>query len=147
MADQNVSLQKSNALIVDTDLSNIFLYNRRSIKGEINNGDLYDPLVLVKGTVLGRVGATGLLKPFASNAVDGSQYPIAILMKDYTIEEGDTVEVFAVDDGDVSEGKLVFTHAGDTLNTDVSDRIVRDHLKLAGIKCIASTEMTGYDNH
>lgn len=146
MPDQEVVVNTGNQMTINNDLSNIFLWNRRSLKGEVNNGDLYDPLVLAIGTVMGRVAETGKLKAFTSAAVDGSQYPIGILCRAYTIEEGDTQEVYICDDGDVAEEKVVFADESDTLDTVVSDRQVRDHLKTYGIKLITSTELSGYDN-
>lgn len=146
MASQEVTLNTGNQAIINTDLGNIFLFNRRSQKGIVNNSDLYDPLVLSAGTVMGRVSETGKFKAFDADASDGSQYPIGILAHDVTIEEGEDKNVFICDDGDVAEEKLVFVDTDDSLDTVISGQQVRDRLKAAGIKLIASTEQTGYDN-
>lgn len=142
---QTIVSQTSNSLIVNTDTSNVFLWNRRSQKGQINNGTSYDPKVYPEGTVLGRISSSGLLTPFTSGASDGSQYPIGILVSDYTIAEGATASVYMCDDGDVAAEKLIF-QGSDTLETVVSGQRVKDRLKAAGVKVIFSKEMTGYDN-
>lgn len=142
---QEVVLNTGQQAIINTDTSNIFLWNRRSEKGQVNNSDLYDPLVIPAGTVMGRIASSGYLTPFTSGASDGSQFPIGVLCSDYTIEEGDTQYVYICDDGDVAAEKLIFQDT-DTLDTVVDDQRVRDRLKAAGVKVIVSTEMTGYDN-
>jgi hypothetical protein len=38
------------------------------------------------GTLVGRVSASGKLIPLASAASDGSQYPIGVLVRDYTVD-------------------------------------------------------------
>jgi hypothetical protein len=113
--------------------------------GQIQNSDLYDPVTIPEGTVMGRISATGLLTPLASAAVDGSQYPVGILIGDRTIEEGTTQDVFVCDDGDVAEEKVILQGA-DTLDTVVDGRRLRDQLKVIGVKLIAATEMLNTDN-
>lgn len=145
MSKQEIVSQTANQLIINTDTSKVFLWNRRSQPGEIQNSDLYDPVTHPEGTVMGRISASGLLTPFTSGASDGSQFPIGVLISDVTVEEGDTVQCFICDDGDVAAEQLIF-QGSDDLDTVVSNRQVRDWLKSAGIKPITSTELTGYDN-
>jgi len=145
MSTQSVVLNNGQQAIITTDLSKVFLWNRRSQPGQINNADLYDPVTHPEGTVMGRVSSSGLLVPFTSGASNGSQFPVGVLIGGVTIEEGDTANVFICDDGDVAAEKLIF-QGSDTLETVVSSRRVKDWLKLMGVKVITSTEMTADDN-
>lgn len=145
MSSVNQVLNTGQQSITHYDISKVFLWNRRSQPGQINNSDLYDPITIPEGTVMGRISATGLLTPFTSGASDGSQWPVGVLVGGTTIEEGDTNNVHICDDGDVAAEKLIF-QGSDDLDTVVDGRQVRDWLKLAGIKVITATEMTRTDN-
>ena len=145
MSTQTVALNNGTQAIIHTDRSKVFLWNRRSQPGQIQNSDLYDPITIPEGTVLGRISASGLLTPFTSGASNGSQFPIGILIGDRTIEEGTAQDVFFMDDGDVAAEKLIF-QGSDTLETVVSSRRVKDWLKSYGVKFIEATEMTRTDN-
>jgi hypothetical protein len=147
MSDQTIELNNGQQAIIHTDLSRIFVGRNRYDKGEVNNSDIYDPLVLPIGTLMGRVAATGLLAPFDAGGSDGTQYVVGVLATDYTIDEGDTKEVYVCVEGDVVESKIVF-QGSDDMDTIVSGRIVRDKIgsESVGIKLIASTELSNYDN-
>jgi hypothetical protein len=145
MNSQEVALNTGNQMIIHTTIAKVFLWNRRSQPGQINNSDLYDPETYPEGTVMGRISATGLLAPFTSGASNGSQFPIGVLVGTHIVEEGATNNVFICDDGDVAAEQLIF-QGSDDLDTVVSGRQVRDWLKLAGVKVITSTDLTGHDN-
>jgi hypothetical protein len=145
MSTQSVTNNGQQAKI-NTDRSKVFLWNRRSAKGQITNGT-GAPITILEGTVMGRIGATNLLVAFTSAAVDGSQHPIGVLMTDYTIAAGATADVFICDAGDVAAEKLLFQGA-DTLETVISGRRVKDLLQMnaPGLKLVYSTELTNFDN-
>lgn len=145
MSSQNVVLNTGQQAIINTDRSKIFLWNHRS-QPEVYNNGTYDDSTIVAGTVMGRVTATGKVRAFQSDAVDGSQIPVGVLMEDYTVGEGLDQQVFIAVMGDVSTSQLVFKKVGDTVNTVVSSRQVRDHMQAQGLKLIASTQMTDFDN-
>jgi len=48
---------------------------------------------LVKGTVLGRVTASGKLKAAVATSVDGSEVPVAVLMEDAAAASADVTAV------------------------------------------------------
>jgi hypothetical protein len=145
MSIQTEALNNGQQAIVNTNTAKIFLWNRRSAFGTLNNS-YYAALRFLLGTVMARVSATNLIVPFVSTGLDGRQYPIGVLMVDYLVAAGANQVVYYMDDGDVAEEQLVFYNGFDTLNTAVSGRTVRDMLKAAGIKCIPATETTNYDN-
>lgn len=146
MSSQTVVLNTGSQAIVNTDTSKVFLWNRRSEKGQITNGT-GGTVNYPEGTVMGRISASGLYAPFASAAVDGTQHPIGVLIKSYAIVAADTQDVFICVSGDVAAEKLIFQGA-DTLNTVISGQRVRDILqgKSVGIKLVFATEMTATDN-
>ncbi len=144
MSSQSIALNNGQQAIINTDTSKIFLWNRRSSKGTLANST-YADVVHPIGTVMGRISATGKLKPMTSGASDGSQIPVGVLMNTYTVEASSEREVHIVDDGDVASDKLVF-QGSDTLNTVVSGSQYIDYLKRLGIKVIESTDLTEYDN-
>jgi|SRR5882762_9295175 len=144
MSTNNIPYQTPNMLIVNTDTSKIAIWNPRSQKGIYNNGT-YDASTVPAGTLLGRVSATGKLKALVSTAVDGSQLPVGVAMDDYAIDEGTDGTIFFYDMGDIVEGAIKL-QGGDTLDTVVSGRRLRDHLAAQGIKLVSEAEQSAYDN-
>lgn len=147
MSSQSTSTNTSNQLTTKTDISKIFVGGNRYEDAEYNNSG-YDTESLVAGTVMGRVHATGKIKPLRSDNGDGSQIPVGILAEDKDVEAGDTVELTFCVAGDVVSGKLVFEKSGDTLDTVVSSRRLRDRIgaDTVGIKLVGADELTDYDN-
>jgi hypothetical protein len=146
MSSNNVALNNGQQAIINTDLSKIFIWNNRYSKATYTNST-YAPLTLAAGTVMGRISANQQIIPLKSAATDGSQTPVGILANDITVADGASAEVAFCVSGDVAEEKLIF-QGSDTLNTVVGTRILRDHIGGAtvGIKLVAGTELTGYDN-
>lgn len=146
MSTQTVVTNTGNQAIINTNTAKVFLWNRRSEKGQITNGT-GGTVNYPEGTVMGRISASGKFAPFASAAVDGTQHPIGVLIDSYAIIAADTQDVFICVAGDVAEEKLIF-QGGDTLETVISGQRVRDILqgKSVGIKLVKATEMTTTDN-
>lgn len=136
----------ANPLISNYDTSKTFIWNLRTDKANYTNST-YDDVTLLKGTLLGRISATGLVVPLTSGASDGSQFPLGILLEDTTVAGSDTVTLTFAVEGDVVEDKILL-QGSDTLNTVISGRRIRDRIgaDTVGIKIVASTEMTNYDN-
>ncbi len=146
MSSQTIGTNTPNQLTVNTDTSKIFLRNNRYQKGyELNNGS-YNPLNLPAGTLMGRISGTGYLAPMYAPGADGTQFPVGVLAHDVQLDSGETQEVTIVDMGDVAEDMVSFFFSGQTLETVVSSRRVRDHLQAQGIKLITVINMTDYDN-
>lgn len=146
MSEQNIVLNTGRALFVNTDTSKIFLWNNRYQPYPYNNS-AYDAVTIPAGTVMGTVSATGWVKPLASGASDGSQFPVGILAEDYTVDGGDLINVSICVAGDVAADQLVF-QGSDNLDTTVSSRRLRDRIgsDTVGVKLVTTTEMTKEDN-
>ncbi len=136
---------------MNTDVSKIFLRDNRYQKGNQLGNSSYNPMTLTAGTVMSRIGNSGYLTPlFTSGAVDS--LPVGILADDVEIDPGETKEITIVDMGDVAADKLILFYTqrnpafGESLDTVVSGRRLRDHLAAQGLKLITMTEMTQYDN-
>jgi len=128
------------------DNSKLLLLNNEFESGQVNNSD-YDDLVMPLGTLMGRISATGLLIPLDSSATDGSQYPVGVLVADYTVADGDTEDVRIVTAGEIDESKLVLT-TGDTLSTVIDGRQLRDRIGADTVGLILRTvdELSEFDN-
>lgn len=146
MSTQSFSTPGGNQAIVKTDVSKIFIRDNRYQKGNMVNNPSYNPMVILAGTIMGRISATGFLAPLYAPGADGTQFPVGVLAQDVSIASGVTKEVTIVDFGDVVEDKLVFFYSGQTLETVVSSRRVRDYMQAQGIKLITSIDMNQYDN-
>jgi hypothetical protein len=146
MASQNITVQTNNQLTVNTDLSKIFIYNNRYEGIKLYNAG-GAPVTFTAGTVLGRLSANGKVVPFTSAAADGSQSIVGILANDYTVAAGATNDAQMCISGDVAAEKIAL-QGGDTLDTAVGGRLVRDKIKgeTLGVNLVSGTEMTGYDN-
>lgn len=128
------------------DTSKIFLWNNR-YENALYNNSAYGSVTLLAGTLMGRVSATGWIKPLASGASDGSQFPVGVLAND-VIVDGGALETLAICvSGDVDESKIILQGA-DTMEVTISSRRLRDRIgaDTVGIKLVSGTEMTEYDN-
>jgi len=133
-------------LITNYDNSKIFIMSNTWLTGSYNN-DTYDPIDLPIGTLMGRIATSGLLVPLESAATDGSQYPVGVLATNYTVADGDTVNVTICTGGEVSETGIVF-QGSDDFDTVVSDRTLRDRIAAdtVGIVLRLISENSIYDN-
>lgn len=143
---QTVALNNGSQAIIHTDLSKIFIRDNRYTEGIYTN-EVYDPVTLTAGTLMGRIAATQKLVPLVSTANDGSQFPVGVLKETKIVEEGDTVYLTICVAGDVAEDKIIFS-GSDNMNTVVTSKTLRDRIgsDTVGIKLVACTEMTSEDN-
>ena len=147
MSEVDQTLNTGSQATTNYDVSKIFIYENR-FQTESYTNDGYDPVTLAVGTVMGRVSSTGKIIPLQSNASDGSQFPVGILNREHVVNEGDTVDVSICIGGDVAAEKIVLVKSGDTLDTVISGRRIRDRIAgdTLGIKLVTVDEMTGFDN-
>jgi hypothetical protein len=133
-------------LITNNDNAKIFIWDNRYEQGTYTN-PTGDEVSLTKGMLMGRVSSTQKLVPLASGASDGSQFPVGILADDYTVDYGASANVTICIGGDVAE-ELVTLNGSDTFNTVISSRSIRDRIAgdTLGIKLVAGTQMTAFDN-
>lgn len=147
MSSSNTVLNTGQQATTNYDLAKIFILNNRYEKANYTN-NTYDTVELSAGTLMGRVGSTQEIVPLASGASNGSQFPVGILADDYTVEEGEEKVLFFCVAGDIAEEKVIL-HGSDTMNTLISNRSIRDRIAsdTVGIKLVAGTEMTSFDNN
>lgn len=145
MSTESQRNSTSNQITTDFDVSKIFLLNNRYESDTILENPTYASQVILAGTVLGRVAASGNVIPCISGALDGSQFPIGVLVNDVTIASGQTANVAMCIDGDVNASKLIW-YGGDSLATVTAGRTNQDHLKAYGILIRYSIGMTDIDN-
>lgn len=146
MSTVNQTLNNGQQAITNYDTSKIFIGGNRYVKAMYNNS-AYDDVALTAGMLMGRVAATGWIKPLASGASDGSQFPVGVLAEDRTVDGGDLVELSICVEGDVAEEQVTF-QGSDNMETTVSSRRLRDRIAAdtVGIKLVPCTDLTGYDN-
>jgi hypothetical protein len=136
-------LATANQSITNYDSSKIFLWGNEFINATVEAGQYDDVL---PGTLMGRIAATQVVVPLESDATDGSQFPLGIL--NGTVEAGDSKVASICVNGDVDEDSVLLTKVGDTLNTIVSDRILRDRIlgDTKGINLISAVQLSKLDN-
>lgn len=152
MAFNTVAFRNKNQLFINTDLTQIFVWNNRYENVEFTFENTDDDITLPAGLVVGRVLATGKVIPWVSDAADGSQYPIGVLNSAVDIAYGetfdDTVSICVA--GDVAEDKVTVADSGDTLDSEIgsTQRTCRDWLSsvTSAIRLVSSTQHTMYDN-
>lgn len=107
-------------------------------------------LVVGDGFDITVAAGSGKLKRSDSTAVDGSQYPKYIAVNDIDATAGDVIRE-VVYDTNVREDFLVFT-GNETLSTQVENGksfrylLAQPYGDGGSIKCIAGSNLTGYDN-
>lgn len=135
-------------LIAKTDLTKIFLGGNETIQMSYTNST-GAAKTITAGLVMGRISASALALPLESDASDGSQYPVGVLMNEtITVANGATATITVAICGDINENELTFENGTDTLATAVSSKILRDRIAAdtLGIRLVAQTENTRFDN-
>lgn len=149
MAERTVTVAVDNQsqLFVNYAYDDVFLRDNEFHSANYTNST-GSAVTLNIGTVLGRISATGLLLPLQSTATDGSQFPVGILAQQVTVADAATVTLNYCVQGDVSESNIELTRSGDTLDTVVSDRRIRDRIAsdTIGINLVTAVENTRFDN-
>lgn len=146
MAQEEV-LNNGQQSITNTDTSKIFVFNNRFETASFTNDDLYDPVQLTSGMLMGRIAATNKVVQLVKGASDGSQLPVGVLLNDHMVDEGETVNVSICVSGDVVQDKIILL-AGTAMTDVISGKTLKDRIgsDTVGIKLVSSTELTGYDN-
>ena len=143
-------------LVTQFDYAKLFVWNNKFATGTYTNAT-GSTVTLAKGTIMGRVDATGKVYPHVSTATNGSQIPRFILANAYTVANGASVTVTFCTMGDVAiEG---ITYGGsDTSTTPIlfSDSsaaatttragLIIDILAENNIRLVSTTENTYADN-
>ena len=146
MSDQTIVNNTDSQVQINTDVSKIFVWQPRSEVGDYTNNSGGD-LELKAGTLMGRISATNILLPLVSTAIDGSKFPVGVLMHDISVLSLGTAKLTFAVSGDVAEEKLILGGA-DTLATVIDARTLRDRIgsDTVGIKLVSADELTEYDN-
>lgn len=147
MSEFTQPVNTGNQLQTNYDVSKIFIGENRTRTDNYTNST-GGAITLKAGTLMGRISSSALLLPCKSDAVDGSQFPVGVLVEDFTVANGASQPLPICIYGDVAEEKIILLKSGDTLNTVISGRTIRDRIgaDTVGIRLIATTELTGYDN-
>jgi hypothetical protein len=145
MANNTIVLANGQQLTITTDLSKIFLWNNRYDQADYTAGGA--DITIPAGTLLGRIGSTGKVVPLTSAAVDGSQFPVGILLQDTFVAATSTVSLTYCVSGDVAANKVIYQGA-DNGETVVSNRRLKDLIgsDTVGIKLVQSTSNSDLDN-
>lgn len=146
MSSNSIVFNNSQQMQIQTNLAKLFPFEKEFRQYAYNNAT-YDPITLPAGTVMGVIAATGYVVPMTSAASNGSQFPIGILAEDYTIDEGDTINMAVMVRGRVREDMLIL-QGSDALTTVVSSRRIFERIgsDSVGILIIGATNCTTFDN-
>lgn len=94
-----------------------------------------------KGTILGRVTATGHLTHYAAGAADGTEVPLAILAEEQVFTGAGTRPISPVIGGQVDSGMLVIHGTSDSVTPALADKLRDFTIITAPVE-----QLTGYDN-
>jgi hypothetical protein len=139
-------IQTDSQLTTNYDYSKVFIG-----KNTFENMTLVNisggTLTYTAGTLLGRITTGGKVQPLASGAVDGSQIPVGILAQTVELVDDGEATVTVCVSGEVATEKVIL-NGSDTMATNISGRPIKDRIAgdTLGIKLIAGTELTNYDN-
>jgi hypothetical protein len=93
--------------------------NAIAVDGEVSRDEVivFDGAgTVLRGTILGRVAATGKLKPMATAAVDGSEVACAVLAYEVTALGAGDVAARALVRGQVNRNRLIIALDGSGVN-------------------------------
>ena len=139
--------QTANQVQFNTDISKVFIGDNDYVGATFINLT-GGALSYLAGALVGRISASGNITMMKSGASDGSEKPIGILKTDITALAGSgTIDVNFCTKGSVAEEKIIFD-GSDTMLTVVDGSIIRDLIasNSTGIRIVAGTEMTSFDN-
>ena len=114
--------------------------------------DATETIPTARMTVLGQVSATLKLIPLVAAAVDGSQYPFAILNQeaipaaDVVAGDIELLNIVKGGDGKINKTSIVFHNGADTLDTLVSGKTLESYLNDKGLFFKDVTDVTEYEN-
>lgn len=132
----------SNKLVTNYDVSKLVLGFNTFSKGTFTDGGA--GTTLTAGMIMGRITATGKIVQQDKDAVDGSEFPVGILIEDRTVTAAATVELnLAV--GKIAESKVTYK-AGTTKASDIDGHQLGDWLQIIGVILMGGTELTKIDN-
>lgn len=115
------------------DLTTNKYSNTIAIDGEVSRDEVLvfgGAGTVLRGTILGRVTATGKLKPMATAAVDGSQNCVAVLTYDVVAAGAGDVAIRALVKGQVNRNRLIIALDGSGVNITPA---ILDQLRNYGI--------------
>lgn len=146
MSLQTVVLNNGNQAIINTDTSKVFVWGKETQKETYTNSTGSE-VTLTAGTLMGRISGTGLIVPLTSAAVDGSQYPIGIIIEDVVVPDTESRTVDLGVAGHVVRDKVVYQGA-DVETTVVDGKQLRDRIMsdTKGILLVESGEQSATDN-
>lgn len=148
MSELTTGLQTSNQGIWNSDFSKIFLGSNETIQMSYTNSTGAEK-ILSAGLVIGRIATSEKALPLKSDASDGSQFPMGVLMNEsITVADGVTATITVAIKGYVNESKLIFDNGTDTLATVVSSRTIRDRIAADNVGIILKKQLenTKLDN-
>lgn len=139
-------VKTGNQLNTSYDVSKVALGDNEFIQGQFTAAASED---IAEGTVFGRVHATGFFKKHDKDATDGSQYPVGVFYNGIggskTVVNGTTYTITLISKGKVNSSMLVFA-TGESLDSVVSDRQLRDHLAGIGLVLETGSQLAALDN-
>lgn len=94
----------------------------------------------LKGTLLGRITASGKLSAYASGNIDGSEIPIAVLLEELVLGAATDIPIRPVLAGRLRRGDLVAHGVG------AIDQVEADQLRDFGIIPLSTTQLAELDN-
>ena len=129
-----------------TNYSNehLLMFDNQFESATFTNSDAYETTLAI-GTVMGRIGSTGKVIPMDKDNSDGGRYPIGVLVANYTVADGEDAEVRMVVGGEINGNMLVFPN-GETVETVVATRQIKDWMQLANFKLSYPDELSELDN-
>lgn len=154
MSSQSTASSGTNQLHIITDTSKVYLGNNETNSESYVNNSTYNPITIYEGTIMGRITGTDIVIPWRSDNVDGSQYPIGLLVGDMQITAGSTVTACICTGGRVAAEQIIAAQLSNqsvatTLQLTVSSqggRRIKDLLEQLGLHLVYSTQMSRPDN-
>lgn len=132
----------NNKLVTNYDTSKFLLGFNTFIKATHTAGGTDS--VLTEGLVMGRIQATSKVVPLDSAAVDGSQFPVGVLIEAKTVAANATSTLNLVKSGRLDAAKITLK-AGTALTDDIEGRQLQDLLDLM-FDLSTAIELTKVDN-
>lgn len=114
--------------------------------------DAGETIPTARMTVLGQISASLKLIPLVAAAVDGSQFPFAILNQEdipaADVVAGDVIlsNIVKGGDGKINKASIVFHNGADTLDDLVSGRTIESYLNDKGLFFKDVVDVAEYEN-
>jgi len=144
MSTGNTAENETNKLVTNYNTAVLLLGHNTYIDAPFNNST-YDDIEMDAGTLMGRITSTDYVDQLDASQSDGTEKPLGVLSKPFTLVAGGVTTVTMAVSGRVRKDKIILRLA-DQFTDDVDGQNLGDLITQIGITMVDVDDLTEFDN-